>query len=78
MKRRPCVSEEARSLEKEAREKSHERYLAEQYPLRLREKRLNEAFFAYMATTPGTKESLDAYQVFWERQQEYDGKHTGD
>lgn len=68
---------DARILEKKARERSHEEYLARQYPYRLREKRLEASFAAYMATTPGTKEALIALEKYQKTQAEYDGKHTG-
>ena len=71
------MSEEAKR-ETAAREKGHEDYLARQYPLKLREKRLNEAFVQYMATTPGTDEARNALEEYRKRSEEYDGKRIGD
>ena len=71
------MSDEAR-VEKKLREKGHEEYLARQYPLKRREKRLNEAFVSYIATTPGTEEARNALKEYRKRSEEYDGKRIGD
>ena len=77
MKREQFVSDEAR-MEMRSREKGHEEHLARRYPLKLQEKRLEDAFAAYMVTTPGTSEAKDALGEYLRRQAEYDGEHTGD
>ena len=77
MKREQFVSDEARA-EKKIREMGHEAYLARSYPLRLLEKRHEEAFAAYMVTTPGTLEAGNALEKYRKAQAEYDGQHTGD